>query len=110
MRTVKRLTVPLNVGKESALQDLCKAYAREKQHWLSLLQSNHFQSLLGNHRQIRDHFVREGYQSVSGLQARHWKLALQDAVETWDKYWQALFVKLRTKISRRRYKDEEYRY
>jgi putative transposase len=40
MRCVKRQTVPLNVGKESALQDLCKAYAREKQYWLSVLQSN----------------------------------------------------------------------
>jgi transposase len=110
MRCVKRQTVPLNVGKESALQDLCKAYAREKQHWLSLLQSNQFQALLGNHRRIRDQFVKEGYQSVSGLQARHWKLALQDAVETWDKYWQSLFVTIRSKISKRRFKDNESRY
>jgi putative transposase len=110
MRCVKRQTVPLNVGKESALQDLCRAYAREKQHWFSLLQSNHFQALLGNHRRIRDHFVKEGYQSVSGLQARHWKLALQDAVETWDKYWQSLFVKIRFKISKRCFKDNESRY
>lgn len=110
MRCVKRQTVPLNIGKETAIQDLCKAYAREKQHWLSLLRGNYFQALLGNHRKIRNHFVKEGYQSVSGLQARHWKLALQDAVETWDKYWQALFVKIRSRIFRRRFEENASRY
>jgi putative transposase len=110
MRCVKRQTASLNIGKESTLQDLCKAYAREKQHWLSLLQGNDFQAQLGNHRKVRDHFIKEGYHSVSGLQARHWKLALQDAVETWDKYWQALFVKVRSKISKRCFKDNESLY
>ncbi len=28
---------------------------------------------------------KKNYQSRNGLQGRHWKLALQDAVETWDK-------------------------
>jgi hypothetical protein len=31
-----------------------------------------------------------------------WKLALVDAAETWDKYWQAMFVEPRRKISQRR--------
>src|ERR1700722_12279564 len=99
MRTIKRTTVPINTLKQSSLQDLCAAYGREKHYWLSILQRNYFQALLGNYRKIRDQFVKEGYGSISGLQARHWKLALQDAVETWDKYWQALFVKVRQKIS-----------
>lgn len=96
--------------KRVALEELCIAYAREKQYWLNLLQQNSFQALLGNHRKIRDQFVKDGYTSISGLQARHWKLALQDAVETWDKYWQALFVKLRAKIAKRPFSAPEKRY
>src|SRR5271170_6843564 len=41
-------------------------------------------------------------QPPNQLQARHWKLALNDAAETWDKYWQSIFVKVRLKISHRK--------
>lgn len=68
------------------------------------------QALLGHHRKIRDQFVSSGYKSISGLQARHWKLALQDAVETWDRYWQAIFVKVRPKIFSCHFQDPEKRY
>jgi hypothetical protein len=37
-----------------------------------------------------------------GLQARHWKLALEDAAENWDKNGQATFVKVRSKIAHRK--------
>src|ERR1051325_3275611 len=107
MRTVKRMTLPLNEFKSLSLKRLCDAYACEKRHWLDLLRSYQMQALLGSHRKIRDRFVKEGYESISGLQARHWKLALQDAVETWDRYWQAIFVKIRSKIFKHRLNEHE---
>src|SRR5262245_30250026 len=100
MRTVKRQTLELNKNKIDSLTKLTQSYADEKRYWLDLLRGWHYQALLGNARKIRDEFVHKGYMSGYGLQARHWKLALQDAVETWDKYWQAVFVQVRVTISR----------
>ena len=110
MRTVKYRALPLNTGKKTALKALCEAYAHEKGYWLDLLRSWDYQALLTSHRKIRDEFVKRKYHSRYGLQARQWKLALQDAVETWDKYWQSLFVKARTKISRHKMPDSERHY
>jgi putative transposase len=110
MRTVKRTTLALNEGKKSSLKCLCAAYTREKRYWLDSLKSYQMQGLLGSHRKIRDQFVKEGYASTSGLQARHWKLALQDAVETWDRYWQAIFVKIRPKIFKHCFNENERHY
>src|SRR5262249_2663110 len=39
-----------------------------------------------------------------------WKLALQDAVETWDRYWQAIFVKIRPKIFEHCINEHERHY
>ena len=102
MRTVKRKALSLNVKKQQALADLCRAYTREKQHWLQYFQCWKCQSHLGRPRMLRDEKIKQGYRSSHGLQARHWKLALEDAAETWDKYWQATFVKIRSKISHRK--------
>ena len=82
----------------AALMKLCHAYAREKNYWLDKLRSWKNQALFGTPRKIRDEFVKKNYQSTFGLQARHWKLALQDAIETWDKYWKAIFVRVRPRI------------
>lgn len=110
MRTVKRSTLPLNVKKQVALDALCQAYAREKQYWLQRFQAWDFQAHLGRSRTIRDQMVKQRYRSSSGLQARHWKLALTDAAETWDKYWQAIFVKIRPIIARRKDLSEAERH
>lgn len=92
MRTIKRKTRPLNSSKINSIKKLCIAYAKEKQYWLNKLKAWNFQAQLGKPRSIRDLFVDQSYQSPYGLQARHWKLALQDAIETWDKYWKAILV------------------
>ncbi len=63
-----------------------------------ILKNWDLQANLGTPRKIPDIFLNKGYQSNNKLQARHWKLALQDAVETWDKYWKAIFVQVRSKI------------
>jgi putative transposase len=102
MRTIKRNTLSLNAKKQISLREICQSYSREKQHWLHRLQAWNFQAHLGRSRTIRDMIVKQEYKSPSGLQARHWKLALEDAAETWNKYWQALFVKVRPKIARRK--------
>jgi len=110
MRTVKRKTLPLNVKKRQSLDELCQAYTREKQYWLNYFRAWDFQSYLGRPRTLRDEKVKQKYQSPNGLQARHWKLALEDAAETWNKYWQAIFVKVRLKISRRKDLSEAERH
>jgi len=99
MRTIRRETLPLNAKKRCLLETCAQSYAREKQFWLDFLRCWDQQARLGRPREIRDEMVKQGYKSRYGLQARHWKLALQDAAETWDKYWQALFVSVRSKIS-----------
>ena len=102
MRTIKRQSLQPNAKKRLLLNTLCRAYSHEKQYWLRLLQSWDLQALLGRPRIIRDKMIQQEYKSSYGLQARHWKLALEDAAATWDKYWQAAFVKVRSKIARRK--------
>jgi putative transposase len=102
MRTVKRQVLQPNTKKRVVLNEVLQAYTNEKQYWLHRLQAWDLQALLGRSRTIRDRMIQQEYKSLHGLQARHWKLALEDAVETWDKYWQATFVKVRSKIARRK--------
>ena len=110
MRTIKRKALPLNKSKWIDVQLLCKAYAAEKNHWLDALKEWKYQALLGASRKIRDEFIHHEYQSIYGLQARHWKLALQDAVETWDKNWKAQFILIRSKIAPHFKQEEERHY
>jgi len=110
VRTVKRKTLPINKTKRKSLDGLCRAYTREKQYWLQRFQAWGLQAHLGRARTVRDEAIQQGYRSLNGLQARHWKLALEDAAETWDKYWQATFVKIRSKISHRKDLSETERH
>ncbi len=110
MRTVKRKALPLNAKKQKALESLCQAYTCEKQVWLHHFQAWKRQPHLGRPRTLRDEMIKQCYRSSHGLQARHWKLALDDAVETWDKYWQSTFVKVRLKISHRKDLSETERH
>lgn len=102
MRTVKRQLLQPNAKKRIQLNELCRAYNYEKQYWLRRFQAWDLQALLDRSRTIRDRMIQQEYKSSFGLQARHWKLALEAAAETWDKYWQAAFVKVRSKIARRK--------
>ena len=110
MRTIQRKTQPLNTGKQVEIEKLCHAYTCETQYWLTQLQNWEWQAFLETPRKIRDTFVAEGYRSPYGLQARHWKLAQQDAIEMWDKYWQAIFVQVRPKIARRKNMSDNERH
>ena len=110
MRAVKHKALSLNVKKRKALTDLCQAYSREKHFWLCQFQSWELQSCLGRHRTIRDQMTKQKYRSPNGLQARHWKLALEDAAQTWDRYWEATFTKVRIKIASRKTLSETMRH
>ena len=110
MRTIKRKALALNSNKLEAIKMLCRAYAKEKNHWLDVLKAWKYQAFLGNHRKIRDEFLQNKYQSKYHLQARHWKLAFQDAAETWDKNWQAQFNHVRSKIPFHFKHDHERHY
>ena len=107
MRTVKRQILPPNKNKQMTLNALCLAYTNEKAYFLDLLREWDLQSNLGMPRKIRDELVKSNYTSRYGLQARHWKLALQDAIETWDKYWAAIWKQVRSRIARAKMVDEE---
>ncbi len=110
MRTVKRSTLPLNLVKQHKLGLVVDAYAKEKQHWLMLLRTKAYRGLIGNHRLIRDQLVKDKYQSISGLQARMWKLALTDACETMDRYYQSRFDVLKKAIYQRNWTENQKHY
>ena len=101
MRTVKRVTLPLNAAKLGLLQAEANAYAQEKRYWLKQFEKVEIRPLIKLHRELRDQAIKAGYVSPNGLQARMWKLALIDAADTWDRHWKALFDKVRSAIGKR---------
>ncbi len=98
MRTIKRFSLKLNDIKHKTLESLALSYALEKQYWLEKFQLKEYRNFIAQPRKIRDLVVKDGYTSSYGLQARMWKLALNDAAETMDKYYKALFEKIRPAI------------
>ena len=100
MRTVKRHSTELNKGKYATLEATASSYAAEKRYWLGYFQQAGHVHAIGRPRIARDEHIRNGYRSPFGLQARMWKLALTDAAETMDKYWQATFVEVRRLVFR----------
>jgi len=102
MRTIKRISYPLNQGKYAAIREIASAYAREKQEHLPGYQDD---ALFGRHRNertLRDELVRAGYRSPHGVSARMWKLAQKDAYETVKKQWAALAERIRPLVAAHR--------
>src|SRR5580704_2031841 len=110
MRTIKRKSIKLNIGKNNIFQSIVRAYAKEKQYWLLQFQQAIHIPYIKNHRIVRNHAVQSNYKSPYGLQARQWKLALQDAADTMDKYWQSLFDKIKSDIYKASFSDIERHY
>jgi putative transposase len=110
MRTIKRESVILNKAKLCTVRLIASSYAKEKQHWLSVFQQHSFMGLIKKHRLVRNQFVKDKYDSPYGLQARMWKLALIDAAETMDKYWESIFEKIRKLIYNNSGLDNEQRH
>jgi len=99
LRTVRRCVRELNKEKQLTLNALTKAYANEKQYWLKVFEQKSSRDKIKRSRVIRDVALAAEYEPASNLQSRMWKLALNDAAETWDKYWEALFAKIRPRIA-----------
>lgn len=89
---------------------MAHAYAKEKQFWLFQFQRRENISYIKNNRIIRNNAVAARYRSTYGLQARLWKLALQDAAETMDKYWQSLFDRVKKDIYQSSLSDAKKHY
>ncbi len=96
VRTIKSHTRPLTVKKQQALQGIASAYACEKSFWLDRIPF----SQIKYPNSVRDASVEAKYKSPTGLQARMWKLALQDAADTLHRHYQAYAVYLRKLVHR----------
>lgn len=85
MRTAKHDTLPLNACKIAGLIALVRAYNDERKLHVEHLKSlKNLRSLDGRGVvDLRDAYVKAGYTSPAGLQARSWKLALTDERRAW---------------------------
>lgn len=85
------------------LEDLLKAFGKQRQYFIDLLFCRkHRARCIGTAwRKLRDALVLEGYQSPFGLQARHWKMALQAAAATVSNYWRLVQTNARDRIRRK---------
>jgi transposase len=106
MRTIKRYSLPLNQNKWKQVYALAEAYSQEKDDWLVQLSKREALHRVGAYRKLRDELVKVEYTSRHGLQARQWKLALKDAVETVDKNWRALIREIKPRIGQNSHLNE----
>jgi hypothetical protein len=111
MRTIRRVSLKLNREKWKRIKELVEAYAKEKDaHLLFFGNDASFAGCAGD-RDRRDLLVHAGYRSGFGLQARSWKLALKDAIETTDKQWSQIAADLRPCIAQNtEWREEMKRY
>jgi putative transposase len=100
----------LNKTKIKAVNRTAWAYTKEKKYWLGIFQQNQYVGHIKTHRIVRNQFVSAKYQSCYGLQARMWKLALIDAAETMDKYWQSIFDQVKPHIYQNNNLNESKRH
>ncbi len=89
-RTIKRYSLRVNLGKWQILSDVLASYAREKDRFLTIYAGVKNIRACYRFYEIRNAWVRDEYKNPEGLQARQWKLALKDSLETLDRYWAAL--------------------
>jgi len=110
MRTIKRVSDIINLTKWREISSIAHAYAKEKNYWLDIFQRKNSLKNTKNHREIRNEAVAQEYRSPYGLQARMWKLALIDAAETMDKYWQSIYEKIKSDSYRNKNLDKNTRH
>jgi len=100
MRTIRRISLKLNRSKWKRIKELVEAYAQEKEAHLLFFGRDATFASCASDRERRDLLVKEGYRSPFGLQARQWKLALKDAIETTSKQWSQIAADLQTRIAK----------
>lgn len=90
VRCVKRYSLRLNLGKWRKLEAIAHAYGQQKNEFLKEYSGLRQLHTCFCFREVRNDLVASEYASPFALQARQWKLALKDALETLDRYWAAL--------------------
>ena len=110
-QTVRQKSLPLNKKKWARAAETAAAYARQKDAFLVQFGQIRHLHCLGEKRRLRDELVSAGFASPFGLQARMWKLALEDALYTLEKQWEAAVVEVKERLYRHEgLGDEEKHY
>jgi len=94
LRTIRRVSLPLNQGKWEALRKMARCYRGEKNEHLRHYNQDARFAAADSERAHRDQLVQAGYVSPHELQARMWKMALKDGYETVARQWAALSTAL----------------
>ncbi|NHM27256.1 transposase [Desulfofundulus sp. TPOSR] len=110
-QTVRQKSLPLNNEKWARITETAEAYARQKDAFLVEYGHVKYLHYLGEKRKLRDELVSAGFVSPFGLQARQWKLALEDALYTLERQWEAAVVEVKERLYRHEeLTDEEKHY
>lgn len=108
---MRQKSLSLNNGKWARLVETAEAYARQKDAFLVEYAHIKYLHYLGDKRALRDELVSAGFASPFGLQARMWKLALEDALFTLERQWEAAIETARGLVARHGgLTDEEKHY
>jgi transposase len=99
-QTVRQKSLPLNKKKWSEVVKTTEAYASQKDAFLVEYEHVKYLPYLGEKRRLRDELVSAGFVSPFGLQARQWKLALDDALFTLERQWEAAVVEVKERLYR----------
>ena len=100
MRTIRRISLPLNRAKWEALREMARQYRAEKNVHLPHYHHDAHFAADELERMHRDELVAAHYANRNGLQGRMWKMAQKDAYETVEKQWAALREELNSLIQR----------
>lgn len=97
------MSLPLNRRKWETLKRTIEAYVRQKDAFLVRYAHLDFLPYLGpgSRRALRDELVRTGFKSPYGLQARLWKMALEDALLRIERHWETVLQDVAGRISDR---------
>ncbi|WP_041570908.1 zinc ribbon domain-containing protein [Candidatus Desulforudis audaxviator] len=110
-QTVKQKSLPLNKKKWSEIAKTAEACASQKDAFLVKYGHVKYLHYLGEKRRLRDELVSAGFASPFGLQARQWKLVLDDALFTLGRQWEAAVVGVKERLYRHEgLTDEEKHY
>lgn len=110
-QTIKQKSLPLNRDKWTKIAQTAEAYASQKDAFLVKYGHVKYLHYLSAKRRLRDELVAAGFTSSFGLQARQWKLALDDALFTLERQWEAAVVEVKERLYRHEgLSDEEKHY
>ena len=98
-RTIKRISLKLNKGKWEILLKIARAYAKQKDYFLTRYAPPASFALYKRYTEPRNELVKASFVSPTGLQARMWKVALKDAFESVDRNCLALARQLRPQVA-----------